>query len=100
MKIFTQLLALLLPTILMPQLVAAAVNGAVFGDLPSCALKCLISSLGESSCSVSNTTCMCLDTKLQDDSTVCILANCTTLEALSKWCRLREFAAMDMDSRD
>ncbi|KIH86417.1 integral membrane protein [Sporothrix brasiliensis 5110] len=83
MKIVAHILPLLLPALLMPQLAAGAVNGAVFGELPSCALKCLISSLGESSCPVTNTTCMCLDTKLQDDSTTCILANCTVLEALS-----------------
>ncbi|CAK7213236.1 hypothetical protein SBRCBS47491_001733 [Sporothrix bragantina] len=82
MKIVTQILALLLPAMLLPQ-VTAAVNGAVFGDLPKCALTCLISALGDSSCSVSNTTCMCLDTQLLDTSTTCILANCTILEALS-----------------
>ncbi|CAK7211440.1 hypothetical protein SCUCBS95973_001116 [Sporothrix curviconia] len=82
MKIVTRILALLLPALLLPQ-AAAEVNGAVFGELPSCALTCLVSALGESSCSVSNTTCMCLDTKLLDTSTTCILANCTVLEALS-----------------
>ncbi|CAK7201709.1 hypothetical protein SEUCBS139899_004421 [Sporothrix eucalyptigena] len=82
MKTVTRILALLLPVLFLPQ-VAAAVNGAVFADLPTCALTCLVSALGSSSCSVSNTTCMCLDTQLLDTSTTCILANCTTLEALS-----------------
>ncbi|CZR67823.1 related to integral membrane protein PTH11 [Phialocephala subalpina] len=51
-------------------------------ELPQCALGCLISAIENSTCSVTNQTCICTNAPLQIDVTVCVEASCTLKEAL------------------
>lgn len=83
MKITTHLFSLLLSALMLPMLAAAETELELLAELPSCSLKCFIASLSVTTCSSSNTTCMCADTNLLNVVTDCTLANCTIIEALS-----------------
>ncbi|CAO2656616.1 Nn.00g054190.m01.CDS01 [Neocucurbitaria sp. VM-36] len=51
--------------------------------IPKCALPCLSTAIAESSCALTNSTCICMNTKLQDDAQACILQSCTLKQALT-----------------
>ncbi|KAL6234812.1 hypothetical protein BDW75DRAFT_230815 [Aspergillus navahoensis] len=52
-------------------------------DVPSCALTCLISAVGNSTCSFSDLDCVCGDAQLNAQSTACVLGSCTVMESLT-----------------
>ncbi|KAL4745346.1 hypothetical protein BDW72DRAFT_208267 [Aspergillus terricola var. indicus] len=52
-------------------------------NLPDCALACLISALSNSTCSVTDFSCICADTQLNAQLTPCMLASCTVRESLT-----------------
>ncbi|KAL3961040.1 hypothetical protein ACCO45_006157 [Purpureocillium lilacinum] len=49
---------------------------------PKCAVSCLGEVIGQTSCSMTNQTCMCTDQKLQDAMTTCVMGNCTIKDAI------------------
>ncbi len=98
-----KILGLLLPTLLLAQVADAQLENVqladaysslniprasslldVFAQLPSCAAKCLVSAIAVSTCDATNATCLCVNTRLEDMATTCMLANCTMVEALSR----------------
>ncbi|KAL4990563.1 hypothetical protein BDW68DRAFT_174800 [Aspergillus falconensis] len=52
-------------------------------DVPSCALTCLISAIGNSTCSFTDLDCVCGDAQLNAQSTACVLGSCTVMESLT-----------------
>ncbi|KAF4817812.1 Satratoxin biosynthesis SC1 cluster protein 4 [Colletotrichum siamense] len=53
------------------------------GQLPPCGLTCIINAIPASAChSVDNDTCICSNEDLKAQVQVCLLANCTRIEAL------------------
>ncbi|KAI1845049.1 hypothetical protein JX265_008366 [Neoarthrinium moseri] len=55
---------------------------ALIATLPSCARDCLFTRVSESSCAITNTTCVCTNAPLQQNLTLCVLESCTLKEAL------------------
>ncbi|KAJ9138178.1 CFEM domain-containing protein [Pleurostoma richardsiae] len=55
---------------------------ALLATLPSCALTCLVTAIGESPCAATNQTCICTNEDLQTDMTLCVTQNCTITQAL------------------
>ncbi|KAI0505356.1 hypothetical protein F5B22DRAFT_628298 [Xylaria bambusicola] len=51
--------------------------------LPKCAVTCLISAIGESTCIATNQTCICSNQELNARATGCITQNCTIRETLT-----------------
>ncbi|BCS24862.1 CFEM domain-containing protein [Aspergillus puulaauensis] len=52
-------------------------------DLPSCALPCLISAVGNSTCALTDTACVCGTPQIAAQLEPCIMAACTVKEALT-----------------
>ncbi|KAH7141136.1 hypothetical protein EDB81DRAFT_799470 [Dactylonectria macrodidyma] len=50
--------------------------------MPDCAVECLVAAVSNSSCSISNQTCICLDKTLSMEATGCIKGACTVKENL------------------
>ncbi|KAK9424080.1 hypothetical protein SUNI508_03568 [Seiridium unicorne] len=55
---------------------------ALLGTLDECALDCLVVGVSGSSCSLSNTTCVCTNAPLQQNITLCVTEKCTITQAL------------------
>lgn len=51
--------------------------------LPACGLKCTIAAIGESTCSLTNETCICTNQELISSISVCVQSSCTVKEQLS-----------------
>ncbi|RHZ61788.1 putative integral membrane protein [Aspergillus thermomutatus] len=51
--------------------------------LPSCALKCMVSTVSHSDCTITNQTCMCTDPLFTSTLETCVRANCTIRESLT-----------------
>ncbi|KAE8132846.1 hypothetical protein BDV38DRAFT_287321 [Aspergillus pseudotamarii] len=62
--------------------VALLVNGVACQQMPPCAATCMETGLGGSSCSPIDTQCICTDTALQQNISVCIVMTCSVKEAL------------------
>ncbi|KAI1386750.1 uncharacterized protein F4822DRAFT_431618 [Hypoxylon trugodes] len=62
---------------LQPALAALNVTGA-----PACGLKCMVASIANSSCTISNTTCICTNELLQAQITECVTASCSIRDQL------------------
>ncbi|KAK2599438.1 hypothetical protein N8I77_011192 [Diaporthe amygdali] len=56
---------------------------ALAAALPQCASACLMTAASDSSCAITNQTCVCHDEGLNTQATACILESCTVREALS-----------------
>ncbi|KAG0647987.1 hypothetical protein D0Z07_5878 [Hyphodiscus hymeniophilus] len=56
---------------------------ASIAQLPSCALLCLETAVGNSTCSATNTTCVCNDAPLQAQVTLCVTKTCTIKQGLT-----------------
>ncbi|RDW60455.1 CFEM domain-containing protein [Aspergillus mulundensis] len=52
-------------------------------DVPTCALTCLISAIGNSTCSFTDLDCVCGDAQLNAQSTACVLGSCSVMESLT-----------------
>ncbi|PMD36331.1 hypothetical protein L207DRAFT_602395 [Hyaloscypha variabilis F] len=76
MKALSGLLFLLLA------FVAASSTSSETTELPACALVCLEGALENSTCAITNQTCICLNTSLQIDLTTCVAKSCTFPESL------------------
>lgn len=63
---------------------AAAAAAEALAQLPSCALKCLIAAVGESSCSATDVECQCADATFVSTAEMCVMMSCTIEESLSK----------------
>ncbi|KAH7146182.1 hypothetical protein EDB81DRAFT_934068 [Dactylonectria macrodidyma] len=50
--------------------------------LPSCGLKCLTDAIQNSTCLVTNTTCICGSISLREEMTACVLQTCSIEESL------------------
>lgn len=57
-------------------------QSASIAELPTCALLCLETAIGNSICSAANQTCVCTNVPLQESATTCIAGQCTVKEAL------------------
>jgi hypothetical protein len=53
-------------------------------QLPLCAVSCLATSLRNSTCSPTDTVCLCADVRLQEDVATCVLQNCSVIDALGE----------------
>lgn len=62
---------------------AQSTLAASIAELPSCALLCLETAISNSSCSVTNATCICTDAPLQTQVTLCVTEKCTITEGLT-----------------
>ncbi|ETS84582.1 hypothetical protein PFICI_02607 [Pestalotiopsis fici W106-1] len=51
-------------------------------QLPTCALKCLIAAVGESSCSATDVACQCTDAEFVSTAELCVMMSCTIEESL------------------
>ncbi|SPO02589.1 related to integral membrane protein PTH11 [Cephalotrichum gorgonifer] len=51
--------------------------------LPDCALQCLVTSIVESQCSLTDQPCICEDEVLLKEVTICVKATCTVKESLT-----------------
>ncbi|ORY58549.1 CFEM domain-containing protein [Pseudomassariella vexata] len=56
---------------------------AFLAALPSCALPCLVTAIGNSNCSATDTACQCADTQLNEEVALCVGASCTLKESLT-----------------
>ncbi|KAF2179503.1 hypothetical protein K469DRAFT_641054 [Zopfia rhizophila CBS 207.26] len=64
---------------------AATVAGQTslsIADLPPCGVQCLLSTLPASGCGITDTVCQCGSNKLAQDTSACMLANCTMADSL------------------
>ncbi|ORY70520.1 uncharacterized protein BCR38DRAFT_422325 [Pseudomassariella vexata] len=52
------------------------------GDLPSCAVTCLVKAAGESTCATVDTACQCASEKYVATAEACVLTSCTVRESL------------------
>ncbi|KAH8669062.1 CFEM domain-containing protein [Xylariales sp. PMI_506] len=52
-------------------------------ELPTCAIECLEEVIVDSTCSLTNATCICSNAALQAEVTLCVSANCTIKESLT-----------------
>ncbi|CAG8959455.1 hypothetical protein HYFRA_00001353 [Hymenoscyphus fraxineus] len=52
-------------------------------SLPTCGLQCLVTSVQASSCSLTNTTCVCTNEPLQAVIASCVASSCTIKESLT-----------------
>ncbi|KAF7538290.1 hypothetical protein G7054_g3068 [Neopestalotiopsis clavispora] len=50
--------------------------------LPRCATACLVTAIYESTCAITNSTCVCRDEELNTKATACITESCTVREGL------------------
>ncbi|KAH7142753.1 putative PTH11-type G-protein coupled receptor protein [Dactylonectria estremocensis] len=66
-----------------PGALGKASSTSALGTLPDCALECLKTSIGNSICSATNTTCICSNEPLQGNITACVTASCTVKESLT-----------------
>ncbi|KAK3303022.1 uncharacterized protein B0T15DRAFT_495591 [Chaetomium strumarium] len=67
---------------------AAAEKGSIslldaYAALPSCAQGCLQTALGQSTCGLTNVTCICNDQTLKNAATACITSSCTIKQSLT-----------------
>lgn len=62
---------------------SAAAAAEALAQLPSCALKCLIAAVGESSCSATDVECQCADATFVSSAEMCVMMSCTIEESLS-----------------
>ncbi|SPO06396.1 related to integral membrane protein PTH11 [Cephalotrichum gorgonifer] len=67
---------------LFPVAEAQSLSDAI-ATLPDCALTCLETALIESSCAPTDQACICRDTVLLGDVSICVKASCTVKEQLS-----------------
>jgi uncharacterized membrane protein YgcG len=51
-------------------------------SLPTCAVKCLLQAVLESSCQLGDTACVCANPEITLQGTECVVANCTIRDAL------------------
>lgn len=56
---------------------------ALASTFPQCAISCLTTAIENSSCAITNQTCLCYDEALNAEATACIRDSCTVREALS-----------------
>ncbi|KAF2847667.1 hypothetical protein T440DRAFT_190984 [Plenodomus tracheiphilus IPT5] len=56
---------------------------AIIAQFPTCAQTCLASSATQTSCQLTNTTCICADANLQSAVEDCVLKTCTLRQALT-----------------
>ncbi|KAI1137786.1 hypothetical protein F5Y05DRAFT_62075 [Hypoxylon sp. FL0543] len=70
-------LLLLCLSTLQPALAALNVTG-----VPACGLKCLVTSVANSDCTLTNTTCICTNELLQGQITECVQASCSITNQL------------------
>lgn len=63
---------------LQPALAALNVTG-----VPACGLKCLVTSVTNSDCTLTNTTCICTNELLQGQITECVQASCSIRDQLA-----------------
>lgn len=52
-------------------------------QMPSCAAKCLVETIPQSNCSLTDTACICSNKELQDNVSSCVLQNCSVRESLT-----------------
>ncbi|KAI1098890.1 hypothetical protein F4804DRAFT_323539 [Jackrogersella minutella] len=71
-------LLLLCLSALQPALAALNVTG-----VPACGLKCLMASVGNSDCALTNTTCICTKEALLAEITECVAGSCSIRDQLS-----------------
>ncbi|KAI1417018.1 hypothetical protein F5Y13DRAFT_103297 [Hypoxylon sp. FL1857] len=71
-------LFLLCLSALQPALAALNVTG-----VPACGLKCLVTSVANSDCTLTNTTCICTNELLQGQITECVQASCSIRDQLA-----------------
>ncbi|KAH9873942.1 hypothetical protein IAQ61_004569 [Plenodomus lingam] len=74
-----------LPLLLWAQIGYTQQSGliAIIEQFPTCAQTCLASSAKDTSCQLTDTTCVCADAKLQSDVEECVLRTCTLRQALT-----------------
>ncbi|KAL1798513.1 hypothetical protein ACET3X_002550 [Alternaria dauci] len=56
---------------------------AVIAKLPNCAQLCLVTSIVDSPCQLTNSTCICTNSKLQAAVEKCVISSCTIRESLT-----------------
>ncbi|KAL7624459.1 hypothetical protein AAE478_006024 [Parahypoxylon ruwenzoriense] len=55
---------------------------ALAAALPECAIACVLIAVEDSTCSITNQTCVCHDETFNTHATACVAANCTVREGL------------------
>ncbi|KAK4206795.1 hypothetical protein QBC37DRAFT_114306 [Rhypophila decipiens] len=63
--------------------ILASLASAQLDKLPKCGLDCIVTAVLNSTCSPSNTTCICGNVALQSQAHHCVLESCTVREQLS-----------------
>ncbi|ETS81528.1 hypothetical protein PFICI_06530 [Pestalotiopsis fici W106-1] len=76
------LLLAALPSSVLAQSSSLSAAAALLGTLPECALECLSAGIADSTCSLTNQTCVCSNTPLLTNVTLCVTESCTVAQAL------------------